>query len=516
MKAEGENAAIATRPGLGLAWLFAAFSLLPHFLTSSRYGYFRDELYYIICGRHLAWGYVDQPPFSLLLVRLSSLLFGDSLFALRLFPALASALTVALTGLIARELGGRRWAMALGCTGALCATIYLVSGNLFSMNAFEPPIWMGCVYLLLRLRNGGAPRLWLWFGLVAGIGLENKHSMAFFGLALLAGIVASPLRRHFAQKWIWLGGLIAFLVALPNLVWEMQHHWATWELLRNVAQSHKNVVLTPPQFMAQQVLIMNPATLPLWLGGLVWLVVSRAGRRYLALTVIYLVILAELLVLHGKIYYLAPAYPMLLAAGGVAWESWCGQRARWVKPLLIGAMIATGVILAPVALAILPPAQLVAYLKAIHLEPPRTETSHTAALPQHFSDQFGWRELTSSVARAYHALPPNEQRTTAIFAQNYGEAAAIDFFGPALGLPNAISGHQNYFLWGPRDYTGATMLVLNRDDEDERKLFQSVTDLGPVESSPWAQPYERRLHLYLCRGMSQPLPAVWPRLKDWL
>ena len=507
----------ARRPGeTALLGGLAVCALLIHFLTNSRYGYFRDELYFIACGQHLAFGYVDQPPLSLLLVRLSSFLFGDSLFALRLFPALAGAGTVWLTGMLARRLGGGSWAVALAATCSLTAANYLAVGNFFSLNAFEPLFWMGCLYLLVRLIQGDSPRLWLWFGLLAGLGLENKHSMAFFAVGLAAGIVLTPLRCHLTQRWIWLGALLALLTALPNLLWEIQHNWATWELLRNVARSDKNVVLGPLQFLAQQILQMNPATLPIWASGLVWLLIARAGRPYLALAIAYLVTLFEFILLHGKVYYLAPAYPMLLAAGGVAIESWCRERLRWVKPLLLTAAVTLAAVLAPVVLPILPPAKLVAYLAAMHISVPRTETAHTAALPQLFADQFGWPEMVGSVARAYHSLPPNERSRTAIFAQNYGEAGAIDFFGPRLGLPPAISGHQNYFLWGPRDYSGESMLILDDRADDERAQFETVTDLGPVSSSIWAMPWEQSLHLFHCRGLKRPLREFWPATKHWL
>lgn len=516
MRREGGTVNREERSGNRLLWIFAAVTLLAHFLTNSQYGYFRDELYYIACGRHLAFGYVDQPPLSIWLVRLSSLLFGDSLFALRFFPAVAAGITVALTGLIARQLGGRDWAVGLSCTASLCATVFLANTNFYSMNAFEPPLWMGCIFLFVHLLNGGSPRLWLWFGLLAGLGLENKHSMTFFGVAIVVGILATPARRHLTQRWIWLGALIAFLIALPNVIWEIQHHWATWELLRNVARSNKNVVLSPLQFLSQQILIMNPGTLPLWLTGLLWLLFAHTGRRYLSLAIVFLVTAAEFILLHGKVYYLAPAYPMLFAAGAVAFEGGCRSRFRWLKPCLLAVMVVTGALLAPIALPILPPPRLLAYLHTIHIQPPRTETSHTAALPQHFADQFGWTEMAGSVARAYHALSPNEQKEAAIYAQNYGEAGAIDFFGPSLGLPPAICGHQNYFLWGPRNYSGNIMLILDDRADDERQEYQSVTDLGPIATSPWAMPNEQRLHIFLCHGLRKPLQEVWPRTKEWL
>jgi Dolichyl-phosphate-mannose-protein mannosyltransferase len=453
---------------------------------------------------------------SIVLLHLSQSLLGNSLFAIRLLPALAGAATVALTGLIARELGGRGWAVALGCAGSLCALFNLAVGNFFSMNVFEPLFWMGCIYLLVRIINGGSPILWLGFGAILGLSLENKHSTAFFSAGIFIALLLTPERRHFAEKWIWFGGLIAFAIALPNILWQAQHHWPTYELLNNIAHSDKNVALAPAQFIVQQVVFMNPGTLPLWLAGLVWLFGSRDRRRYMALGIIYLVILAEFIILHGKSYYLAPAYPMLLAAGGVAVERVFANRLKWCKPALLVAILATSALFVPLAVPILPPGKLVAYMRAIGLQLPRTETAHTAPLPQIFADQFGWQEMVASMAHVYHHLRPEDEKRAAIFCQNYGEAGAIDFFGPKFGLPPAISGHQNYFLWGPRDWTGEVALVLDTRDDDERELFASVEDLGQIVSSPWAMPFERRTHIYLCRNLKMNVGGLWPRLKNWL
>jgi hypothetical protein len=226
--------------------------------------------------------------------------------------------------------------------------------------------------------------------------------------------------------------------------------------------------------------------------------------------------LAEFIILHGKSYYLAPAYPMLLAAGGVAVERVFANRLKWFRPALLVAILATGALFAPLAVPILPPGKLVAYMRAIGLQLPRTETSHTAPIPQLFADQFGWQEMVASVAHVYHHLRPEDEKRAAIFCQNYGEAGTIDFLGPKFGLPPAISGHQNYFLWGPRDWTGEVALVLDTRDDDERELFASVEDLGQIVSSPWAMPFERRTHIYLCRNLKMNVGGLWPRLKKWL
>ena len=511
-----------------IASVFAAATLAIHLATNGRYGYFRDELYFIACSRHLDWGYVDMSPLCAWLLRLQMMLFGESLFALRLFPALAHAGTVLLTGAIARELGGRAWAVALACAASMSALIYLATGNFYSMNVFEPLFWMGCAYLLVRLINVAqvsnlrvppdgklktCATCWVWFGVVAGVGFLNKHSIVFFAAALVVALLLTPERRQLAQRWIWLGGVIALLIMSPNVLWQFAHEWPTLELLRNVDRSDKNVVLDPLEFIKQQILIMNPATLPLWLGGLVWLLV---GRTYRLLGIAYLLTLAEFIAMRGKHYYVAPIYPMLFAAGGVAVERLFAMRFRWVKPAFATAIIAVAAVLAPTILPILPPEKLLAYMRAIRFEPPRTESAHTAALPQLFADQFGWEEMVRSVARAYASLSPEDQKRAGIFCQNYGQAGAIDFFGPRHGLPPAISGHLNYYFWGPRDYSGELLLVLDWPGGKEPEQFRSVEDLGVVDSSPWAMPWEQRVHIYLCRELKAPLREAWPSVKKWL
>jgi 4-amino-4-deoxy-L-arabinose transferase-like glycosyltransferase len=244
-------------------------ALIVHLLTIHRYGYFRDELYYIACARHLDFGYVDLAPLSAFLLRIELILFGSSLFALRIFPALASALTIALTGMLARELGGRVWGIRLACTGMLGSLFFLAVGNFYSPNVYEPLFWTGAIYFLIRIINGASPHTWLWFGAVAGFGIQNKHSMVFFGVAITLAILLTPERRQFVQKGIWLAGVIAFLIALPNIIWQIERGWPTWVLLQGIAQSNKNVVLTPWEFFSQQITLMNPATFPLWFGGLI-------------------------------------------------------------------------------------------------------------------------------------------------------------------------------------------------------------------------------------------------------
>ena len=497
----------------GLAFLL----FLAHMLVSGRYGYFVDELYYLACSHHLAWGYVDQAPLIAVITWLARNTLGDSLTALHFFPAVAAALKVVLTGLIARELGARRFGMVLACVCVMVAPILLGIDSLLTMNVFEPCLWMACALIALKIFNGASPKLWLLFGAVAGLGLENKHSTLIFGFGLFVGLLLSRQRKQFAGPWVWLGGLLAFLMFLPNLLWEAHRGFPTAELLRNVQASGRNTDMGPLAFMAVQVLILNPLAAPVWIAGLVELLRDRQGRGWRVLGVCYVVVMIVMLSMHGRLYYPVPAYPMLFAAGGVAFERWFGrlQSGRWLKPAYVTLIVVVGLILAPASyFPMLSVDQYLAYSRLLHLQPVRIENHRMGPLPQLYADQFGWQEMAQVVADAYHKLPPEEQKSCAIFGQNYGQAGAIDFFGAKMGLPAAISGHQSYFYWGPRGYSGECMIVLDDTPERLGQLYREVEKVGTVYH-PLSMPYQH-FDVYLCRGAKfGTLEKVWPKLKRW-
>ncbi len=490
--------------------------LLIHALLAERYGYFRDELYFLDCGRHLDWGYVDTAPMIGLWARLA-LLLGGSLHALRIFSALAGALLVALTILVAWRLGAGRFGQGLAGLAVLVAPIYLGTDSILSMNAFEPLFWTGCVYLLIRIVQTGDSRPWLGIGALGGLGLMNKHSTVFFLGAMAAAVLLTPLRRELRKPWPWLALAIALLIFLPNLLWQIAHGFPTLEDLRNVEREGKNVVLGPAEFIVQQIILLHPVLLPLWLGGLLYLLAGLGGR-YRVLGWTYLIFACTLFVMKGKNYYLAPIYPMLFAAGatGLA-EGLARFRATagrlWPKAAIVALVVAAGAVTAPLALPILPPGAYVSYEETLGFGPPRTERRHRGPLPQLFGDQFGWEELVAEVALIYDTLPPDERARTAIFANNYGEAGAVNLFGPRYGLPRAISAHQTHFFWGPRGYLGDVVIVLQGDRDDLEQVFESVEQAG-VHHHPWGMEEENR-PIYLCRGLRIPLPVLWPRLKHW-
>jgi Dolichyl-phosphate-mannose-protein mannosyltransferase len=491
-------------------------TLILHVLADNQYGYFRDELYFLACGRHLAWGYVDQPPMIAAIAEFSRWLLGDSLRAIRFFPALAGAAKVLLAGLIARELGGRRYAQVLACVAVITAPIYLGIDHLLTMNAFEPLFWMGCAYVAILVFKGGNPKLWLAFGALAGLGLENKYSMLFFGFAFVVGVLLTRQRKILLDKWLWLGGALAFLIYFPNFLWEVRHHWPMFEILNNIQRSHKNEPITLLSFFVGQLLLLEPLAFPVWLAGLAWLLFAKVARAYRALGWTFVVLFATFVILKGKVYYLAPAYPMLFAAGGVVLERWIERRNRlWLKPAIIAVLLVAGTVLAPFALPVLPVKTYIAYQKALGLEPPRTEQHKMGPLPQGYADMFGWPEMVQTVAEGYNKLTPEEKTRCGIFAQNYGEAAAIDFFGPQYGLPHAVSGHNNYFLWGPGRYTGDVMIVLDDNRETLEKYFDDV-ELGAVFQNPYVMPYENDMPIWICRGAKIPLQELWPRVKKYI
>lgn len=491
---------------------FAAVACIAHFLWNGRYGYFRDELYYAACGQHLAWGYVDHAPLVAVVARLTRMLFGDSLQSLRFFPALSGGAKIVLTGWIVRELGGRVYAQILAATAMLVCPIYLTMDNFLSMNAFEPLFWMGCVAIAIRIVRTGNERLWPWFGVVAGIGILNKHSTLLFGLAFVLALLVTRQRAMLRTSWIWLGAFLSFLVFLPNLLWEISHHFPTVEILRNVDQT-KNEHVAWLQFIAQQAFLVHPIGAPICLAGLWFFLRGRQGEPFRFLGWTYFFLLGEFLILRGRIYYLAPVYPMLFAAGAVAIESWINIYGRaWLKPAVLAPLVFGGLVAAPLALPILPLDEAAAYAKFWDVDRVKVEKEPSGKLPQMYADMMGWQQQAQVVAGVFHSLSPEDQSRAAILAKNYGQAGAVDYFGPALGLPHAISGQNNYFLWGPGQYSGEVVIVVGLPLEDLKAMFGEV-DLAATIENEYAIPEETNLPVYICRKPKMTLQQAWPSLK---
>jgi len=516
------------RAAVRLAAIFAAIKLLLHFALTLYtqhlgYGYFRDEFYYIACGHHLAWGYVDHGPIVALQARLGEILFGDSLFAIRILSALAGAVMVFLCGLIAWSLGGRTPAQALAMFGLICCPQFIGTDGFLSMNSFEPVFWSFCLLAVILIQRGHSDRLlWTLFGFSAGIGLLNKPSMAFFLATLGLGLLLTPQRRLLFSRYAALGIALLILIALPNVFWQIHNHWPTLEFLHNGRVGGKNVILSPLHFFLSQFSNMQPLNALLWITGVVSLLRAKSIKesRWLGLT--FVLFFALMLALHAKDYYLAAIYPAFFAAGAIAWEhrfatSCSVEHNRIVAfPIFEAILIITSILILPIASPVLRPADWVRYTAAMHLQAKATETSPTGPLPQFYADRFGWQQEADIVVKTFRSLSPEDQTQVCIFGSNYGEAGAIDFLAhrEEPRLPPAISGQNNYWIWGAHGCTGRVLISVNGSNPDElRKIYGSVQVVGMM-NAPYAMPFEHR-NIYILRDRKTSLQQEWPDFKNY-
>jgi hypothetical protein len=523
---------LATRSARGDVAVLAAIAianLALHLALSGRYGYWIDELYFIACGEHLDWGYVDHPPLIAAIAAGARWLFGDSLFAIRVFPAMAGAALVFLTGLLAGQLGGGRTAQIIAAVATSAAPVFALFAGVLTMNAFEPLFWMGCASLAIaiaareRVTSAGAcdqpagrspseAGLWIAIGVLLGIGLLNKHSMAFFALALSGGVLLSPQRRLMVNRWAVVAALIAAAIVLPHVSWQMRHGWPTLELLAN-ARRYQHQPVTPLQFVWGQIQIVQPLAFPLWAAGLYFLLFDRRAARVRFLGWAFVLQFLAYMWMQAKTYYLAPAYPMLFAAGAVLVERLARAR-RWVAWTAIAVLIVGGLSTAPYAMPILPVSALPAYLRLLGLQEVRPETRAMGDVPQIFADMLAWEELVAEVAAVYRRLPPAERQRAVLWGHDYGDAGAIDHFGPRHGLPHAVSGMQNYYLWGPGERPWDVVIAIGFDAADLLPWFDTVELAGEV-SCEYCMPDRRVQRIFVCRGLRRPIAEFWPLVKCW-
>lgn len=497
----------AARDRVAIVAALATFAL--HVVANPHYGFFRDELYFIVCGRHPAFGYVDQPPLVPLLAA-GSQLFGHSLVLLRAVAAAFAAGAVFVAVRLARELGGGRFAALLAALATALAPVLVSFGMKLSTDTPGLWLWPLAALYLVRLARGGDAQLWLGVGAAVGVALEAKYSALYFAVAFFVGLVLTPERRLLRSRWFAAGLGVATALALPSVVWQAAHGFPMLELLRN-GQHGKNVVLSPGAYVAAELMITNPLLALVWVAGLAWLLASRAWR-FVGLG--YLVLLVAMIASHAKHYYPADVYPILFAAGGVAVERATAAR-RWWRPALVAVAIAAALVPLPYALPILPTPRFVAYDHAVgpvlHVSAARTEHGRPTALPQDWADMHGWPELAATVERVYRSLPPDERARAAIVADDYGQAAAIDFFGH--DLPPALSGHNQYFVWGPRGFSGDVLIDVGGDCGAGTDLFRSATRAATFRA-PWAR--ESELPIMVCRGIRRPLQSLWPERKRYI
>jgi 4-amino-4-deoxy-L-arabinose transferase-like glycosyltransferase len=500
----------AEPPGARVPLAAAAITFLIHLCANPHYGYFRDELYFIICGRHPALGYVDQPPIVPLLAA-GSQLFGHSLTLLRAVPALFAAASVYVTCVLARELGGGRFAQIFAALTCAACPVLCSFGMKLGTDTVGLWLWPIIALHLFRLSRGADRRNWLIVGAALGASLLAKYSALYFAAALLPALLLTDARRILATRWFAAGAALAIAMVLPNFAWQAVHGFPMLELLRN-GQRDKNIILSPGAYLFAEILITNPILALAWLSGLAWLL-WHSQTRFLGYA--FLLLIAAMIASHAKHYYPADAYPVLFAAGGVALERATRARA-WLRPIAYVAAAAAALILIPYVLPILPIPIFIRYHQAIaprlHLESARTEHAPPSLLPQDWADMHGWPELAAAVARVYRSLPPDEQARAAIVARNYGEAAAIDFFGERDQLPPVLSGHNQYFLWGTHGRDGSVVIDVNGDCGARDHLFRASVRAEQL-TSPLVMPWEDELPIMICRGIATPLNRLWPQKK---
>lgn len=481
-------------------------------LTAGRYGFYGDELYYLACGKHLDWGYVDHPPLVALFASLGPSILGETIIALRFMSGLAGAVTVLLSAHIARVLGGGTFSQSMAALSICCAPAYLALSSFFSMNPIDVTLCTLFLILFLRTISAPSPRRWVAAGILFGLGVLNKYTFLVLGASLFFSLIVTKRWTVLRSRWLYISGAIGLVMVVPHVLWQIQHGWPTIEFMRN-ATEFKNLMLSPVAFMSQLTIGLNPFTLPLWVSGLLYLLLSKPAKeyRFFGWTAIIFVLLY--MFQNSKFYYVLPVFPLLLASGAVALERFSRTHSiSWPKWVVGCTMIASGAVLMPLAVPILPVEQFVSYAKTLGLwNAVRMQKGEGDTLPIHFVYRFGWQETVDAVGRAYDALPRDERDKCAILASWYGIAGAIDHFGARHGLPKAICPNNSYWTWGTHGYSGEVVLAVGYGAEFLEEYFQSVQRIARVTNR-----YAYDVDICLCRRPRVPFGQMWDRLKRFI
>ncbi|MGH7581085.1 MAG: glycosyltransferase family 39 protein [Gemmatimonadales bacterium] len=490
----------------------AAIKLVLHLAVNlwTPYGFHRDELLYLGMGRHLQlWG-MDFPPGIAIVAEVSRSLLGDSLIAIRFFPAVFGSAVLVLAALIARELGGGRIAQGLAAFCVLASPLFLRSANLLQPVVMDQLIWSAALYALVRLIRGYGTDGWLLLGLVLGLGLLTKFSVAFIGLAIAAGVLLSPLRGALLTPWPWLALACALVLGTPTLVGQIRLGFPVLGQMADLRASQLERI-GPAEFLMGQ-LLWGPATL-LAILGLYGLLAGRTLRHFRAVGWTCVAAFAILLALQGKSYYAGPLHPTLFAAGGVLFERACrGLAGEILQVAVVAVLFAFAVVTFPLGVPIVPPPAMADYARTLGVEAAvRTNTGEVGSLPQDYADMLGWEEQVAAVARVYHALPARQRERAVVVAGNYGEAGALEFFGPRYGLPGVVSPAGSYWFFGPGELPGEVVITIGVSADDLREVFDSVETAATI-SHPWAVEEERQLQIQVGTGPRTTLQEVWPSL----
>ena len=496
---------------VGLAGLTLAVHVAVN--LASPYGFHRDEFLYLAMGQHLRVWSMDFPPLIAMLARGVRTAFGDSMTAIRLVPALVASALVLMTGLIARELGGGRAAQGLAALGVVTCALFLRAGSLFQPVVLDQLTWTLALYALARLgRARGTDdelRWWLVLGVAGGIGLLCKFSILFLGAGVLGALLLTPLRAELLTPKPWLALAVALVIGAPSIVGQLRLGWPVLGQLHDLRTVQLERV-TPAGFLAEQ-LLWGPVVL-LALAGVTWLLTAPAARAWRAMGWSCVVAFLLLLVLHGKSYYAGPIYPALIAAGCVALERVGAPAATPLRVVTALMLLAAGAVAVPFGLPVLPPPAMIRYASALGLtSATTTNTGAVLELPQDYADMLGWERLVQATAGVYRGLPPADRARAVLLADNYGEAGALDLFGPKLGLPPVRSTAGSYWFFGPGRLPGEVAVIVGADSTDLAKFFREVRRVETV-TNPLGVPEERRVDIFVARDPFRTVQQVWPAL----
>ncbi|MEO8208994.1 MAG: glycosyltransferase family 39 protein [bacterium] len=499
-----------------LVALLLSIPLLLHLLTNifGSFGIFRDEFYYMACSNRLDFGYVDQPPLSIFILAVNRFLFGDSIFALRLLPAINSGLTVLFTCLMVIRLGGRKAAIIISSLATIFAPVYLGMNSIYSMNSFDTLLWSIAFYLIILIIEKNNLSYWILLGIVLGIGLLNKIGFLWLGFGFLAGLLFTDKRKMLLTFKPYLTALIALLIFSPFIFWNFQNDFAHIEFIRN-ATSGKYSGLNAKDFIIGQLSNMNPASLIVWGAGLYYFLFNKTGKKFRILGIIYVTTFLILIINgHSKAGYLASAYTVLFAGGGVFIESVTSLKFKWLKYVIAVFIIVLGVIITPLALPILPVETYIKYADKLGFAPTTSEDKELSELPQFYADMFGWEEMAKNVSKVYLTIPENERSNVLFFGNNYGEAGAIEFFAKKYPLPKAISSHNNFWLWGFGNYKDPIIIVIGGERKDHLEVFENVEEAG-FHSTKYSMPYENNLPIFIAKKIKTDINETWKRIKHF-
>lgn len=496
----------------GIVIAFVLAKLFIHFATNTNYGLHRDEFLYAALGQHLDFGFASTPPSIAVFAQIAQSFFGESVFGMRFFSALIGGLLIFFTGWSVKEMNGGKFAQFIACLAILLSPAYLRSQTLFQPVSFDQLYFVLCMFFAIRFFKTEKSVYLYYFALALGFGLLNKYSIILIGMGFVVALLTSKQRQIFLSKDPYLAVGLAFLIFLPNSLWQVFQGFPVLSHMAELQQTQLQNV-TVSGFLGDQ-LLMNISGFYLWILGLWFVFFTESGRKFIGIGWMFLFVFLVLLVAHGKSYYTLGIFPVMMAAGSVFLEQ-LTEKKKWIRIIPTVFTVLVLIPILPISLPVLPKTEMAEYCNERkdrpYFQPTiRWEDGELHAIPQDYADMLGWEELANTVIKIYESLPDSEKTETAIIAANYGQAGAIDFYGKAHGLPKAISFNDAYLFWTPENLNAKTLIYIDDETEDVSKIFVEVIKVGEI-TEPLAR--EFGLPVYLCKKPRFDYSDLWKKLR---